>query len=174
MFSPLGHNKLHATLPCHSDCPPPCRSVRQEEVMLSRLRIGHTCATHSHLFWGEPLRLSLVPRMFYYCTCFNYFSWHPEYLAAIFCSWLFVSLFRSIQPTDSIKQHFSQRRILKFLIDTTNLHICDQALHFHPSIKKRISMYCTMPVILHRHSAWHLCSHFSLQKWAKAMAVTIF
>ena len=43
------NNKLHATKQLSA-----YRSVRRDEVVLSRLRLGHSYLTHSYLLKGEP------------------------------------------------------------------------------------------------------------------------
>ena len=47
------HNKLYAIQPKLGVWPNSCRSIRREEVILSRLRIGHTRLTHTYLLKGE-------------------------------------------------------------------------------------------------------------------------
>ena len=47
------HNKLHSIEPILSEWRPPYRMDRKEEVVLTRLRIGHSYATHSYLLKGE-------------------------------------------------------------------------------------------------------------------------
>lgn len=49
-----GNNKLHAIRPIIGNQPSATRSVRKDEVVLCRLRIGHTRLTHSHLMKQEP------------------------------------------------------------------------------------------------------------------------
>ena len=46
------NNKLHATKPLIGEQPSAYRSVRRDEVVLSRLRLGHSYLTH--LLKGEP------------------------------------------------------------------------------------------------------------------------
>ena len=59
------HNKLHSIKPILSEWRPAYRMDRKEEVVLTRLRIGHSYATPSYLLKGEgtahmhPLRYSL-------------------------------------------------------------------------------------------------------------------
>ena len=48
------NNKLHATKPLIGEQPSAYRSVRRDEVVLSRLRLGHSYLTHSYLLKGEP------------------------------------------------------------------------------------------------------------------------
>ena len=48
------NNKLHATKPLIGVQPSAYRSVRRDEVVLSRLRLGHSYLTHSYLLKGEP------------------------------------------------------------------------------------------------------------------------
>ena len=45
-------NKLHATKPLIGEQPSAYRSVRRDEVVLSRLRLGHSYLTHSYLLKG--------------------------------------------------------------------------------------------------------------------------
>ena len=47
------NNKLHATKPLIGEQPSAYRSVRRDEVVLSRLRLGHSYLTHSYLLKGE-------------------------------------------------------------------------------------------------------------------------
>ena len=50
----MGHScKLHATKPLIGEQPSAYRSVRRDEVVLSRLRLGHSYLTHSYLLKGE-------------------------------------------------------------------------------------------------------------------------
>ena len=46
-------NKLHEIQEAIGEWPTGYRSIRREEVILARLRIGHTHITHSHLLKGE-------------------------------------------------------------------------------------------------------------------------
>ena len=46
------NNKLHATKPLIGEQPSAYRSVRRNEVVLSRLRLGHSYLTHSYLLKG--------------------------------------------------------------------------------------------------------------------------
>jgi ribonuclease HI len=46
-------NKLFMVKPCIGECPSSYRSVRREEVILARCRIGHTRLTHSYLLQRE-------------------------------------------------------------------------------------------------------------------------
>ena len=48
------NNKLHATKPLIGEQPSAYRSIRRDEVVLSRLRLGHSYLTHSYLLKGEP------------------------------------------------------------------------------------------------------------------------
>ena len=48
------NNKLHATKPLIGEQPSAYRSVRRDEVVLSRLRLGHSYLTHSYLLKGGP------------------------------------------------------------------------------------------------------------------------
>ncbi len=48
------NNKLHAIKPLIGEQPSAYRSVRRDEVVLCRLKVGHTYLTHSHLLRGEP------------------------------------------------------------------------------------------------------------------------
>ena len=48
------NNKLHATKPLIREQPSAYRSVRRDEVVLSGLKLGHSCLTHSYLLKGEP------------------------------------------------------------------------------------------------------------------------
>ena len=43
------NNKLHAVKPLIGEQPSASRSVRKEEVVMSRLRLGHPYLTHSYL-----------------------------------------------------------------------------------------------------------------------------
>ena len=47
-------NKLHAIKPTLGEWAPAFRKQRREEIVLARLRIGHTYLTHSYLLRGEP------------------------------------------------------------------------------------------------------------------------
>ena len=47
-------NKLHATKLLIREQPSAYGSVCRDEVVLSRLRLGHSYLTHSYLFKGEP------------------------------------------------------------------------------------------------------------------------
>ena len=53
-WDPTVNNKLHATKPLIGEQPSTYRSVRRDEVVLSRLRLGHSYRTHSFLLKGEP------------------------------------------------------------------------------------------------------------------------
>ena len=46
------NNKLHATKPLIGEQPSAYRSIRRDEVVLSRLRLGHSYLTHSYLLKG--------------------------------------------------------------------------------------------------------------------------
>ena len=48
------NNKLHATKPLIGEQPPAYRSIRRDEIVLSRLKLGHSYLTHSYLLKGEP------------------------------------------------------------------------------------------------------------------------
>ena len=48
------NNKLHATKPLIGEQPSAYRSVRRDEVVLSRLKLGHSYLTHSYLLKGDP------------------------------------------------------------------------------------------------------------------------
>ena len=48
------NNKLHATKPLTGEQPSAYRSIRRDEVVLSRLKLGHSYLTHSYLLKGEP------------------------------------------------------------------------------------------------------------------------
>ena len=48
------NNKLHATKPLIGEQLSAYRSVRRDEVVLSRLRLGNSYLTHSYLLKGEP------------------------------------------------------------------------------------------------------------------------
>ena len=48
------NNKLHATKPLIGEQPSAYRSVRRDEVVLSRLKLGHSYLTYSYLLKGEP------------------------------------------------------------------------------------------------------------------------
>ena len=48
------NNKLHATKPLIGEQPSAYRSVRRDEVVLSRLGLGHSYLTHSYLLKEEP------------------------------------------------------------------------------------------------------------------------
>ena len=48
------NNKLHATKPFIGEQPSAYRSVRRDEVVLSRLKLGHSYLTHSYLLKGDP------------------------------------------------------------------------------------------------------------------------
>ena len=52
----MWQSKLHATKPLIGEQPSAYRSVRRDEVVLSRLRLGHSYLTHSYLLKGEPPR----------------------------------------------------------------------------------------------------------------------
>ena len=62
------NNKLHATKPLIGEQPSAYRSVRRDEVVLSRFRLGHSYLTHSYLLKGEPppnvLRQSYIGRLY--------------------------------------------------------------------------------------------------------------
>ena len=47
-------NKLHSIFPTIGDWPQSYRDSRREEIVLTRLRIGHSRLTHSHLMKREP------------------------------------------------------------------------------------------------------------------------
>ena len=53
-------NKLHAVNPQIG--PTICRSSRREDIILHRIRIGHTYLTHGYLLRGEPAPWCLVCR----------------------------------------------------------------------------------------------------------------
>ena len=48
------NNKLHATKPLIGEQPSAYRSLRRDEVVLSRLKLGHSYLTHSYLLKGNP------------------------------------------------------------------------------------------------------------------------
>ena len=47
------NNKLYTIKPALGECLPGLRTNRREEIVLARLRIGHTYITHSYLLKGE-------------------------------------------------------------------------------------------------------------------------
>ena len=49
-----GQSKLFITKPSLGEWLPPLQTNRREEIILARLRIGHTYVTHSYLLEGEP------------------------------------------------------------------------------------------------------------------------
>ena len=54
VWNEADNNKLHAIHPKIGLWPMGSRKSRREEVVLARLRIGHTFYTHSHYLKGEP------------------------------------------------------------------------------------------------------------------------
>ena len=48
------NNKLHAIKSLIREQPSASRSVRREEAVMSRLRLGHSYLTHSYLMRREP------------------------------------------------------------------------------------------------------------------------
>ena len=50
------NNTFHATKPLIGEQPPAYRTLRRDEVVLSRLELGHSYLTHSYLLKGEPPR----------------------------------------------------------------------------------------------------------------------
>ena len=48
------NNKLHATKPLFGEQPSAYRSIRRDEVVLSRQKLGHSYLTYSYLLKGEP------------------------------------------------------------------------------------------------------------------------
>ena len=48
------NNKLHATKPLIGEQPSAYRSIRRDEVVSSRLKLGHSYLTHSYLWKREP------------------------------------------------------------------------------------------------------------------------
>ena len=48
------NNKLHATKPLIGEQLSAYRSIRRDEVVMSRLKLGHSYPTHSYLLKGEP------------------------------------------------------------------------------------------------------------------------
>ena len=64
-------NKLFQIKPTLGEWPPGCRRSRKEEVVLSRLRIGHTYFSHSHIFYvgkilmnAQRVRISTLSNTF--------------------------------------------------------------------------------------------------------------
>ena len=53
MWDAAVDNKLHSIKPILSEWRPDYRMVRKEEVVLTRLRMGHSYATYSYLLKGE-------------------------------------------------------------------------------------------------------------------------
>ena len=47
------HNKLHSVQPTLGSCLWVCREKRREELVLCRIRIGHTYLTHRYLLVGD-------------------------------------------------------------------------------------------------------------------------
>ena len=47
------NNKLHAIKPILGEWTPSYRTIRREEVVIARIRIGHTYITHSYILKGE-------------------------------------------------------------------------------------------------------------------------
>ena len=47
------NNKLHAIKPTLGEWTPSYGIIRREEVVIARIRIGHTHITHSHLLKGD-------------------------------------------------------------------------------------------------------------------------
>ena len=56
-------NKLRQVQPRIGVWPLSCRTIRREEVILSRIRLGHTRLTHTYLLKGEP------PPVCTHCQC---------------------------------------------------------------------------------------------------------
>ena len=56
-------NKFHATKPLIGEQPSVYRSVRRNEVVLSRLKFGHIYLAHSYLLKWEP------PQECFTCNC---------------------------------------------------------------------------------------------------------
>ena len=52
-------NKLHAIQPLLGVWPGGSRASRREEIVLTRLRLGHTYLTHKHLLSGDPAPLCI-------------------------------------------------------------------------------------------------------------------
>lgn len=50
----MAHQKLHGIKPIIKSWDTSCRLNRREEVILARLRLGHTFATHEHLMGDNP------------------------------------------------------------------------------------------------------------------------
>ena len=48
------NNKLYATKSLIGEQPSVYRSIYRDEVVLSRLKLGHSYLTHSYLLKGEP------------------------------------------------------------------------------------------------------------------------
>ena len=72
------HNKLHSIKPILSEWWPAYRMNRKEEVVLTRLRIGHSYATHSYLLKGEEQPMCIpcdtpftIKHVLLYCVDFE-------------------------------------------------------------------------------------------------------
>lgn len=72
-------NKLHSLKPILGEWAPSCRSSRREEMVLARIRIGHTHLTHSFLLKGEPVpdcttcqEPLTVEHILLHCTAYNH------------------------------------------------------------------------------------------------------
>ena len=72
------HNKLHSIKPILSEWRPAYRMDRKEEVVLTRLRIGHSYATHSYLLKGEEQPMCIpcdtpftIKHVLLYCVDFE-------------------------------------------------------------------------------------------------------
>lgn len=85
----LGQKKLHTTPLSLSDCLPPCYPVQWEEVVLIRLRLGHTYAMQLYLLQCEPPPGCPSCQEILQQYFLNSFSWSPKCSTAIFLSRLF-------------------------------------------------------------------------------------
>ena len=76
MWDTAVDNKLHSIKPILSEWRPAYRMDRKEEVVLSRLRTGHSYATHSYLLKEQPMCIPCdapftIKHILLYCVDFE-------------------------------------------------------------------------------------------------------
>ena len=81
MWDTAVDNKLHSIKPILSEWRPAYRMDRKEEVVLTRLRIGHSYATHSFLLKGEeqPMCIPCDAPFTILLNCVDFENAHNKY-----------------------------------------------------------------------------------------------
>jgi len=75
------HNKLLSIEKAPTPCKSSLRGSRREEVVLTRLRVGHTWITHSHLLVPHPQTPAVCPHCQRHCLSVAHFFAYPLVLS---------------------------------------------------------------------------------------------